>query len=71
MLLACFQVEAHEMRVKGVYAIRLIEECVWDNINDIVGNQRRLETDIQYEKNFGGDGVHGTRTGSQLTWLHF
>jgi hypothetical protein len=33
-----FQVRPHDMVVMVVYAICLIKEGVWDNINDIVGN---------------------------------
>jgi hypothetical protein len=40
------------MEVRAVYAIRLIEEGVWVNTDDIVGNRSRLEAGLQYETNF-------------------
>jgi hypothetical protein len=55
-----FQVKPNDIVVMAVYSIRLIKEGVWDNINDIVGNRRRLEAGIQFEDNCWGDRSHGT-----------
>jgi hypothetical protein len=56
-----FLVQAEEMEGAVVYTILLIKDGVWDTINDIVGNKRRLEAGLQYENNFLGDGARGTR----------
>jgi hypothetical protein len=56
-----FLVQAEEMEGAVVYTILLIKDGVWDNINDIVGNKRRLEAGLQYENNLWGHGARGTR----------
>jgi hypothetical protein len=42
-----FQIEGTMTEVR---ATRLINEGVWENIDDIVGNRSRLETGIQYKE---------------------
>jgi hypothetical protein len=37
-----------------------MKEGVWENIDDIVGNRRRLEAVLQYEDNWWTEDTHGT-----------
>jgi hypothetical protein len=54
-----FELDANAMVVRAIYAIRLIKEGAWDNIDDIVGNICQLEARLQYQNSCWAPCDHG------------